>query len=614
MSLTRSLSLLLLLVLICRASAQEALKMPRDGELLLEKVKQVLRQAEERCKETEKLADGYKQLARQSEERAREMTALAEHYKLLGKEEGERGKEAQQLFQKYQQLAREASEVQKQAERSAEASKLLARQANEQRIAAAKALVHAQFDHYRFWSSEDPYAAVFGSAGLVADAQALQEEKLADSLLQQVETWLATRPRLRTILPGTLTGMSPDRTKWVLQLPSKKDAKVDTRWTATVQLFDPATGKELGPEVVLNYQGRTSIHSMAVSPDSKTIATGFEDNNFSLWNAETGMQRGRPIPHFDTTTGLVPRPAYRGVIVVAFSADGKTLLTASGDQTARLWDVAKMTPLHKPMDHYGGGMTAALFSPDGKTILGSAHGIAVLWDAQSGNRLLPHLIHQGAVRGIAFSPDSKTLLTATSTPGRAGLPNVAAAHLWDAATGKRIGQPMEHKLPVDAIAFAPDGKTVLTGSEDKTAQLWDAATGKPVGPALQHDNWVAGVAYSRDGKILLTHDHKAAHLWEAATGRKIAALTHPDGIVTAGFSPDGTLYTQGSKDGLRLWDLGPIQRVAPPHTDPALVQLRVQVLTGLVREPNGVLRVIDPETWQKGRQRLQEVAAPPKKD
>jgi WD40 repeat protein len=608
MAFARFLLLLLVLLLIPHASAQDALKMPRDGELLLEKFKQVLRQAEERCQETEKLADGYKQLAKQSEERARELTALTEQYKLLAKEEGERGKEAQQLVQKYQQLTREAGEVQQQAERSVDAARMQAKQANEQRIAAAKALLHAQLDHYRFWSREDPYAAVFGSASLVAEAQALQEQKLADTLLQQVETGLTTTPRLRTILPGTLKGMSPDRTKWVLQVPPKGGAKTSPPWTANVQLFDVSTGKELGPEVVLNYTMRTAIQSMAVSPDGKTIAMGSTDNTLSFWDAETGKQRGRPLPHFDTT--LAPRAVYGGVLVVAFSADGKTLLTASGDQTARLWDVAKMMPLHKPMDHYGGAMTDARFSPDGKTILGTAYSIATLWDASNCTRLLPNL---SAGRGIAFSPDSKTLLTATSTPG-AGLPRVAAAHLWDAATGQRIGQPMEHKQPVSAIAFAPDGKTVLTGSQDRTAQLWDAATGKPMGPVLRHDETVSGVAFSRDGKILLTHEYQAAHLWEAATGRKIAALAHPDGIVTAGFSPDGTLYTQGKNDGLRLWDVGPIQRVAPPHTDPQLVQLRVQVLTGLVREPNGALRVLDPATWQKGQQRLQEAATPNKKD
>ena len=73
---------------------------------------------------------------------------------------------------------------------------------------------------------------------------------------------------------------------------------------------------------------------------------------------------------------------------------------------------------------------------------------------------------------MAFSPDGKTVLTGS---------NDKTARLWDAATGQPLGLPMMHQDGVRAVAFSPDGKTVLTGSEDKTARLWDAATGRPLG-------------------------------------------------------------------------------------------------------------------------------------
>ena len=148
---------------------------------------------------------------------------------------------------------------------------------------------------------------------------------------------------------------------------------------------------------------------------------------------------------------------------VAFSPDGKAVLTGSDDKTVRLWDAATGKPIGPPWPHQGRGLAVA-FSPDGKTVLtGSDDKTARLWDAATGKALGPPLAHQGAVCAVAFSPDGKTVLTGSEDK---------TARLWDAATGKPIGPPLEHQGAVRAVAFSPDGKAVLTGSDDKTARLW----------------------------------------------------------------------------------------------------------------------------------------------
>jgi tetratricopeptide (TPR) repeat protein len=151
---------------------------------------------------------------------------------------------------------------------------------------------------------------------------------------------------------------------------------------------------------------------------------------------------------------------------VAYSPDGKTVLTGSHDGTARLWDATAGRPLGPPMDHRG-GVWAVAYSPDGKTVLtGSFDRTARLWDATTGRPLGAPLEHQGRVRVVAYSPDGKTVLTGSFD---------RTARLWDAATGRPLGPPMTHQAAVHDVAFSPDGKTVLTGSEDKAARLWDVS-------------------------------------------------------------------------------------------------------------------------------------------
>ena len=93
-----------------------------------------------------------------------------------------------------------------------------------------------------------------------------------------------------------------------------------------------------------------------------------------------------------------------------------------------------------------------------------------------------------------------------------------------AAPSRRIKAVFSHDGPVDAAAFSPDGKLVVTGGDDRTARLWDAATGEPVGRPLHHPGQVAAVAFSPDGKTVLTGCVDGiARLWEVDTGRLVGS-------------------------------------------------------------------------------------------
>jgi WD40 repeat protein len=87
-----------------------------------------------------------------------------------------------------------------------------------------------------------------------------------------------------------------------------------------------------------------------------------------------------------------------------------------------------------------------------------------------------------------------------------------------AGWSKHIGTPVIHDALVSAVAFSPDGKTVLTGSRDNTARLWEAATGEPRGETMQHEAEVSARGFSPDGKTVFTLSSNTVRLWDAATG------------------------------------------------------------------------------------------------
>lgn len=262
---------------------------------------------------------------------------------------------------------------------------------------------------------------------------------------------------------------SPDGTKLV---SAASDATTvfgsisTTKPDNLTRLTDVWTGDELA-----TFQ--RGAGKLIFSPDdrTKTVAIGHID--IRLWNTETGDEL--VIPLRDDL-----KPGFRGklpvILALAFSSDGRWLVSGTADGHIRMWDVATgetLVVFAEPTEQeHLGQISAAAFSPDRALLAAGTQRQLHLWDVRTGHKVLSvstahqrgrRVLHD-APKPLVFSPDGAILISGHAS---------GTVQLWDVKTGDRIAALDGHTDQVETLKFSPDAETLVSTGQDGTIFLWD---------------------------------------------------------------------------------------------------------------------------------------------
>ncbi len=318
----------------------------------------------------------------------------------------------------------------------------------------------------------------------------------------------------------------------------------DNRWLASggkdnvIKIWDLATGNVLRTL----YGHASNVNALAVSPDGKLLASGSgdinderdlgaftqggvvggEDNTVRIWNVDTGRElqvlRGHELP----------------VGAVAFSNDGKSLTSASGD-SVKVWDVAAGTELHSQKTKYEKGGMEKLNSMPSFSLFGGGD----KQQKQEAQRL----------KNFKLSA-SKIAVSSNGQFAAVGQPD-KAIKIYDAPSGREVRELTFKAIPAaenSSLAFSADARLVAFAKSSETVNVQEAATGRELFSVnTGFSKSPERVQFSTDGRFLVTATDKSAalKLWDALTGQSIRELNTGADALTGprviSFSRDGSL-------------------------------------------------------------------------
>lgn len=288
--------------------------------------------------------------------------------------------------------------------------------------------------------------------------------------------------------------------------------------------------ENLGPPV-----HNDEVFGVAFSPDGKTVTSGSGDGTVKVWDVASGSL----VQNYSAKASRV--------FSVAYSPNGSWLAAGTEANGVMLWQPA--TKAGRALEGHRGAVSAAVFSPTGALMATGGQDTTVkIWDTASWTEKATFSGHSDWIRAVAFSPDSKMLASAGDDK---------TVKVWDLSTNQQM-RSFAHPKGVASVIFDRKGQWVASGTW-QAVNIWDLQDGKRPRVLQGHETWVTAVALSPDGKVLASGSgDMLVKLWDPETGKSFATLSgHRRGVSSAAFSPDGKVLATGSWDKTaKLWNTG----------------------------------------------------------
>ncbi|NMB90349.1 MAG: WD40 repeat domain-containing protein [Chloroflexi bacterium] len=319
-----------------------------------------------------------------------------------------------------------------------------------------------------------------------------------------------------------------------------------------LSVIDMRTGRRMYD--LEGHQGQ--VKSVAISPDGITLASGAWDDTVRLWHLPTGSPRMALNGHSDYVQRVI------------FTPDGKTLLSAARDGRICVWDVKSGSLLHVLAGHQSAVLSLAI-SPDGRRLASGGWDQDVyIWDLRDRQVLQSLRGYSRQVHSVAFHPGGKVMVAGSWGP-TCRSDDHALRLLNDLSTGQ-CNLVVQEAHAIGPLAIHPDGDMVAVGNRD-AIMLWNAKTGRHLLDLSGHWRRVLALAFSPDGRTLISgggSEHDNLCIWNAQTWECMLVSSLPHTIHALSVCPDGESFLSAEAAHVSLYDIHTAHQIQQLDLEP----------------------------------------------